>query len=67
MSLPPMSSPKWDKDTPADLAARDMRMRKAQWYIDRRISCYAGGYPDSEARFLSVEEYCEYLEGLLSP
>ena len=39
-----------------------MLNRQHQWYIDRRISCYEGGYPDSEARFLSVEEYAEHLE-----
>jgi uncharacterized coiled-coil DUF342 family protein len=37
-------------------------MRNHQWYIDRRISCPEGGYPDCEARFLSIKEYAKWVE-----
>lgn len=37
-------------------------MKDPQWYIDRRIVSEEGGYPLSEARWVSVEEYVEYLE-----
>ncbi len=39
-----------------------MLNKSHQWLIDRRISCPDGGYPDSEARFLCVEDYVDYLE-----
>jgi len=35
----------------------------AEWFIERRIACPDAGYPLSEARFSSVWEYIEYLEG----
>ena len=39
--------------------------REPLWYIDRRIATEEGGYPLSEARFGSVEDYAEYIESLL--
>lgn len=34
----------------------------SQFWVDRRVACISGGYPPSEANFVSVQEYVRHLE-----
>lgn len=34
----------------------------SQFWIDRRVACVSGGYPPSEANYVSIQEYVKLLE-----